>query len=61
MDTYIHVDSKYARAWKTYGNENMVAWVYGVEFVQDINSSAHVQRTMTKKKESKLEINMANK
>ena len=33
MDTCIHVDDMYARAWEAHGKGHMVTWVYGVGFV----------------------------
>jgi hypothetical protein len=42
MGLGIHAYGRDARAWQAYGH--MVAWVYGVEFVQYINSYPRVQR-----------------
>ena len=42
MGLGIHAYGRDAQAWQVYGH--MVAWVYGVEFVQYINTYPRVQR-----------------
>lgn len=42
LDMGVHAHDGYAWAWR-----HVVAWVYGLEFIRDINSYAQLQKVKT--------------